>query len=218
MDLQSQYGIDPTVRLPPEVPPRSPRFARIRTRLRSRTGRIILPSLTFLLGILIGVGAILLYALSIAGDGQILITSTSHEAGDIIVQVGPAYITHIVASDLQSSGLPGQVSNVKVTLARGDQITITGDDQFTLLLGVGVTKHFTVVVQPLVNDCQLQMHVLHADLQGIAVTGFVANFEGQVNQQLQVKPTNLPKGFVYCATAVRTDPKEVFVTYSATPT
>ena len=217
MDLQSQYSADPTVRLPPEVPPRSPRFARIRTCLRSRTGRIILPSLTFLLGILIGVGAILLYALSIAGDGQILITSTSHEGGDIIVQVGPAYITHIVARELESSELPGQVSNVKVTLARGDQMTITGDDQFTLL-AVGVTRHFTVVVQPLVNNCQLQMHVLHADLQGIAVTGFVANFEGQVNQQLQAKPTNLPKGFVYCATAVRTDPKGAFVTYSATPT
>lgn len=216
MDLQSQYGTDSTVRLPPEVPRRSPRFARIRTCLRSRTGRIILPSLTFLLGILIGVGAILLYALSIAGNGQILITSTSHEGGDIIVQVEPAYITHVVASDLQSSGLPGQVSNVKVTLARGNQMTIAGDDQFTLL-GVGVTRHFTVVVQPLVNHCQLQMHVLHADLQGIPVTAFVANFEGQINQQLQVKPTNLPKGFVYCITAVRTDPKGVFVTYSTTP-
>ena len=212
MDVQKE---DVKTRLLPERP-RPPRFGRVRSWLRSRPGRVIFPSATFLLGIIVGVAGILLYAFSIASEGQMLVTPVPPNGGDIVIQVGPAYITHLVAQDLQNSGMPGQVENVRVSLNRSDQMTITGDDRFSVL-GVGVTRQFTVLVQPFVRACLFQVHVLHADTQGIPVTGFVANFEGQINQQLQVKPTNLPKGFVYCAVAARTDPKGLFVTYSATP-
>ncbi len=193
-----------------------PRFARIRGWLRSRVGRIILPIVTLLLGVGIGVAAILLYALLIATEGRVLITPLPPPGADIVAQVGPTYITHLVDKDIRASGVPGDIENVRVKLVRGDQMTITGDDQLGAL-GIGVTRHFTIVVQPFVRSCQLQMHVLHADMGGIPVTGFVATFEDQVNQQLQVKPTGLPKGFVYCTTSVRTEPQGMFVTYSATP-
>src|SRR2546426_677611 len=54
-------------------------------------------------------------------------------------------------------------------------------------------------------------------LSGIPITGFVSNFESQLNQQLESGPSNLPKGFVYCKTSVRTDPQGVYITISATP-
>ena len=52
---------------------------------------------------------------------------------------------------------------------------------------------------------------------GIPVTGFVQSFESHINQQLQEKPSGLPKGFQYCTTGVRTTPAGMFITYSATP-
>jgi len=48
------------------------------------------------------------------------------------------------------------------------------------------------------------------------VTGFVQSFESRINQQLQQKPSGLPKGFQYCTTGVRTTPAGMFITYSAT--
>lgn len=210
--LQPQ-PVPPPVREP--TPPRR-RPARSRSWLGSRTGRIVLPSVALLLGILIGSGGLLLYALSIAGEGKVLVTPLPPSGADIVVQVGPAYITHLVDRNIRSSDLPGDVSNVRVQLARGDQMTITGDDQLGVL-GVAVTRHFTVVVQPAVGGCQLQMHILRADMGGIPVTGFVATFEGKINQDLKVNPDGLPKGFTYCTVAVRTDPKGMFVTYSAKP-
>jgi hypothetical protein len=104
-------------------------------------------------------------------------------------------------------------SNVQVTFERGDRMIINGDDQ----IAFGFTGHFTIVVQPLIASCRLKIHILQANLAGIPITGFVATFEDQVNQQLQSKPTTLPSGFVYCETGVRTDPQGLYLTVSAKP-
>jgi len=104
-------------------------------------------------------------------------------------------------------------SHVQVTFERGDRMIINGDDQIAL----GFTGHFTIVVQPLIASCRLKIHVLQANLAGIPITGFVAMFEDQVNQQLQSKPATLPSGFVYCETSVRTDPQGLYLTVSAKP-
>ncbi|MDQ6660855.1 MAG: hypothetical protein M3Z24_07810 [Chloroflexota bacterium] len=178
---------------------------------RGRIGRGLLGLLLFLLGLGLGVGGTLLYALLIAANGQALITPAPSHGGDIVLQVDAGYIAHLVQEDMQSAGLPGTIKNVGVKLASGDQMTITGDDDLGLL---GV-KHFTLVIQPIISNCQVQIHVLHADLGGIPVTGFVGLFESQVNQQLQLKTDGLPKGFTYCMVAVRTDPKGLFITMSA---
>lgn len=212
MDYQNQ---PPSVPLPspPQPAPRKPRFARVRGWLRGRTGRVVIPIITLLIGVVLGIAAIFLYGLS--GEGQIVIVPASAK-GDIIVETDKAFLTQLVTKNLRDSGLPGQIENVRVDLARGDQMTVNGDDRFSVL-GIGVSKHFMFVIQPYVRSCVLQIHVVHADFSGIPVTGFAQIFESHINQQFQKKPEGLPSGFQYCTTGVRTEPAGMFVMYSATP-
>jgi len=164
-------------------------------------------------GIVLGIVTLFLYGLS--GGGQIVIVPATTK-GDIIVEADRAFLTQLVTKNLRDSGMPGQIENVEVDLAQGDQMTVNGDDRFSLL-GVGVTKHFTFVVQPYVSSCFLQIHVVHADFSSIPVTGFTQTFENNINKQLRKKPEGLPNGFQYCTTGVRTEPVGMFVTYSARP-
>ncbi len=203
------------------APSRKPRFARTRSWLRGPSGRVVVPGVAFVLGLGVGVLALLLYALSLSTEGRVLVTPLPPPGGDIIVQVGPAYITRLLDRNLRNSGLPGNVENVRVSLADSDhihsaQMTITGDEKISTL-GIDATRPFTIVVQPFLRACRLQVHVLHADFGSVTVTGFAATFEGQINQQLEMKPGGLPAGFQYCATNVRTKPQGLFLTYSATP-
>lgn len=202
-----------------QLPPPKSRFAKIRARLRewlgTRTARIVVPSVALLFGIFLGVLGILLYALAISGDRPLIATPQLPSSGNIIVQADTTYLTHLVEQNLRTSGMPGNIGNVQVNLAFGAQMTITGNDQFSLF-GIGVTRQFTLVMQPYVSSCNLQMHVIHADVSQIPVTGFVQTFEGSINAQLR-STTPLPEGFTYCATGVRTEPNNMFITYSATP-
>lgn len=197
----------------PQTTPRSLRFARVREWLRSRTGRVVIPLVALLVGIVIGIAAIFLYGLT--GEGQIVIVPSSVK-GNIVVEADKAFLTQLVTKNLRDSGMPGQIENVTVDLSQGDQITVNGDDGFSVL-GIGVARHFTFVVQPYVSSCVLQIHVLHADFSSIPVTGFAQVFESNINQQLQQKPQGLPNGFQYCTTGVRTESGGMFVTYLATP-
>ena len=179
-----------------------------------RVLRIIVPIIALMLGIAIGIGTLLVWGLS--GDGQVLPVPGPGKT-DISVMADKAFITSLVNTKLLQSGLPGTVGNVQVNLATGDQLTIDGDDAFNVL-GIGFTKHFTVVVQPYISNCALQIKVTHADLNSIPVTGFVSSFESNVNQQFQQKPTSLPQGFEYCATSVSTQSAGMLLTYLAIPT
>jgi len=170
---------------------------------------------TFLLGLLLGGGAVLFYSLLIAHEGQPISSSTSSGSGAIMIQVSSTYIAQLIEKNISSAGMPGTVRNVQVALVHKGPITVTGDDELELL-GVGVSKQFRLTLQPLVRSCQVQVHVLRADMGGIPVTGFVALFENQIYQQLQVKPSDLLQRFKYCATDVRTESHQLFVTYSPT--
>lgn len=204
----------------PKLPPPKSRFAkmlaRVRPWLRTRTGRIVVPVVALLLGILVGVLAILLYALTISGARSFIVTTSLPGTGNIIVQADTTYLTDLVKQNLSTSGMPGDISNVSVSLISGAQMTITGNDRFSLF-GIGVTRPFTLVVQPYVSACYLQMHVIHADVSDIPVTGLAQMFESSINAQLRSE-TTLPQGFTYCAVGVRTEPSGMFITYSATPT
>ncbi len=204
----------PSVPLPssPQPAAHKPRFARVREWLRGRAGRVVIPVITLLIGVVFGIAAIFLYGLS--GEGQIVIVPASAK-GDIIVEADKAFLTQLVTKNLRDSGLPGQIENVRVDLARGDQMTVNGDDRFSVL-GIGLSKHFMLVIQPYIRSCILQIHVVHADFSGIPVTGFAQAFESHINQQLQKKPQGLPSGFQYCTAGVRTEQAGMFVTYSAT--
>lgn len=191
----------------------TPRFARVRKWLRSRTGRVVIPLAALLVGIVLGIAAIFLYGLK--GEGQMVIVPSSVK-GNIIVEADKAYITELVTKNLRDSGMPGQIENVQIDLSQGDQMTVNGDDGFSVL-GIGVARHFTLVVQPYVSSCYLQVHIVHADFSNVPVTGFADIFESHINQQLRVKTEGLPTGFQYCTTGVRTEPSGMFVTYTATP-
>jgi hypothetical protein len=197
----------------PQTTPRDPRFARVREWLRSRTGRVVIPLVALWIGIAIGITTIFLYGLT--GEGQIMIVQSSVK-GNIVVEADKAFLTQLVTKNLRDSGMPGQIENVQIDLSQGDQMTVHGNDGFTVL-GIGVARRFTFVVQPYVSTCFLQVHIVHADFSKIPVTGFAHIFESRINQQLRMKPESLPIGFQYCTTGVRTEPSGMFVTYTATP-
>lgn len=190
-----------------------PRFARVREWLRSPKGRVVIPLVALLVGIVLGIAAIFLYGLT--GEGQVVIVPSSVK-GNIVVEADKAFLTQLVTKNLRDSGMPGQIKNVQVDLSQGDQMRVNGDDGFSVL-GVGVARHFTFVVQPYVSFCFLQVHIAHADFSNVPITGFAHIFESHINHQLQMRPEGLPSGFQYCTTGVRTEPSGMFVTYAATP-
>ncbi|HEV2583298.1 MAG TPA: hypothetical protein VGT44_20730 [Ktedonobacteraceae bacterium] len=214
MSSQPTPTTPPQARSSPLMPsPRPPRFANVRGWLRGRWGRIVVPIIALILGFALGITALFVYGLS--GEGTVMGTPAPGKQ-DIVVEADKAFLTNLVKYNLQHAGMPGTIQNVTVVLATGDQMTISGDDTFGVL-GLGVTKHFQLVVQPYIASCVLQVHVVHADLSGIPVTGLAQTFESQTNQQLAQKPSGLPKDFQYCASSVRTEPGGIFVAYSATP-
>src|SRR5579884_2065570 len=132
MSLPSLPGPSPSQLL---LPPPKSRWARIlawlRAWLQTRTARIVVPAAALLLGIVLGILAMLFYALAISGDRPFIITPPPPSTGNIIVQVDTTYLTHLVDQNLRTAGLPGTISDVRVSLASGTQMTITADDQFS---------------------------------------------------------------------------------------
>lgn len=194
-------------------PPRPQRFRRTRRWLRSRAGRIVIPLLALLVGLAIGLTSVIWYGLS--GEGPVLVIPPSAR-GNLIIEADKDFVTQLVRKDLSNAGLPGQVKNVTVDLDHGAMIVIQGDDAYSVL-GVSISRHFTVDVQPYVQSCILQVRVTHADLGGIPVTTFVQSFQGNINQELAQKPAGLPNGFTYCTVGVRTEPVGMYITYEAIP-
>ena len=190
-----------------------PRFARVRGWLRSRTGRVVIPLIALLVGVVLSVTALSLFGES--GVGPIIIVPGSSK-GNIIVEADRIFITQLVTKNLTSSGMPGQIQNVNVNLKEGGQMIVSGEDVLQIF-GVQVNRPFTFNVQLYVSSCFLKIHIVRADFSNIPVTSFAQSFETQINQQLQQKPEGLPSGFQYCTTGVRTEPAGIFLTYEAIP-
>jgi len=194
--------------------PRPQRLRRTRRFLRSRAGRIVVPLLALVIGLVVGLSSIIWYGLS--GQGPIVIVPPAATTGNLTIEADKDFVTQLVRNDLADAGLPGKVENINVTLQRGAQMVVEGDDTYSVF-GVNVSRHFTVSVEPYVRACILQIRVLSANLGGIPVTTFVQSFQGNVNRQLAIKPTGLPEGFAYCTIGVRTEPGGMFVSYQAVP-
>lgn len=184
-----------------------------RPQRRSRVKTILLWLLVWLFGVAVGLSALLWYGLSAAGP---LVIVPQSGQGNVIVEANAAFVTQLVQQAIAKAGLPGNVQNVQVELEHDTELIITGDDVNTFL-GVPISRHFTVNMQPYVQSCMLQMRITHADFGGLPVTSFVQAFEGQINAQLTQKPGGLPSGFTYCTVGVRTEPGGFFVTYQVVP-
>lgn len=193
------------------------RPTRTRRWIDGPTGRILLAGGTFLLGIIVTVIISFLVFASLGGESAPVATQAQSGNNAITAQLSKAYISQIVNKEIQTAGLPGTISNVQVKLVHQGPVTVTGDDQISML-GFPVTRQFTLTLQLFVQNCQLQLHVLSADLQGISITSYAAKFESDLNQQLHMQSTSLPQGFTYCLTSVSTEPQGVTGVYSATPT
>ena len=190
-----------------------PRFARVRGWLRSRTGRVLIPLITLLVGIAFGITAVFFFGES--GVGPIIVEPASSR-GNIIVEADRSFITQLVTKNLVSSGMPGRIQSVNVNLTQGSQMKVSGEDELNIL-GIQVIRPFTFTVQIYVSSCVLKIHIVNANFSNIPVTSFAQSFESQINQQLQKKPEGLPNGFQYCTTGVRTEPAGMFVMFIATP-
>ena len=183
---------------------------------RSVLGYIGCATVAFLLGLIIGIGGLVIYLNASQSDRSLLTVPPSSNQNAIHIQLSSVFVTQLVKRNIGSAGLPGQISNVQVVLIRNAPMTITGDDQVNVL-GIAITRRFTVTLQPLVQSCRPHVRVLHADTGGIPVTGFASSFEAQIDQQLQFNTNDLPQGFTYCATGVQTEKDALSVNVSATP-
>src|SRR2546421_4947044 len=141
-------------------PPHKPRLDKVRSWLRSRTGRIIVPLVALVFGIAIGIASLLFYGLS--GEGTVLIVPAPGK-GDLIIEADKALLTHIVDMNLRDAGMPGHISNVAVDLALGDQMTIGGGGGFCFL-GICVKTPFPIVVEPYVRHRWRTINQLSAEI------------------------------------------------------
>ena len=173
-------------------------------------------SVALLLGIVIGILSILVVFL-LGGTDRAVVPSSSSSGNDaVVVQLNKTFIAQLIQKQADFSNVPGTITNIQVAQIQQGTITIIADDQIGIL-GITTTKQLTLQLQPVIENCTVHMHVLHADLQGVPVTNVVATFESQINQTLSQTSASLPKGFTYCATQVRTEAQAIIVSYSATP-
>jgi hypothetical protein len=186
-------------------------------RRTSRSFAVLVLMFGLLTGILIGALGTLFYVSS-THDVFVPPSQSVPSEAAIIVQLSPTYLSQIVTKEVNQTNIPGSFKNIQVTMVHSASITLSGDDQLSLM-GFSVTNHMLMQLQPAIHTCQLQVSITHADINGIAINSFVSSFEHQINQQLanNSKNSSLPQGFTYCATNVRTETNGIFVTYSAKP-
>lgn len=178
--------------------------------------RRLLPALMFLVGIAVGVAAVLLFILLVSGNTSPLPAATpaaSPTPGQVSVQADAATVAPLLEQSAQAAEIPGTITNVQVQFAVGAQMTITGNYEY-IVLNAQVSNPFTIQFQLLANDCQLQIHVLHVDFARVPVTRLVALFEDKINQKLQPASNTIAGKVTYCLTAVHTDSAELSATFS----
>ncbi|MGZ6365082.1 MAG: hypothetical protein ACXWPS_03850 [Ktedonobacteraceae bacterium] len=197
------------------------------TRQRTVT-RIILNAVFLLVGIVLGVVGMLLFQLSIGGTrSPVPVTLTPVASGNVTVHADQSIITPLLQNSVQTIDLPanGSISNVQIQFTNGTQMNITGDYQISVL-GVPVTQPFTLDAQLIVDNCQVQIHILQANFSNISVTGLVSLFEDKINQKLAqlVPQNNIPANIELCLMNVTTDTQGINASFnlvlpsSATPT
>ncbi len=186
---------------------------------RQRTGmRVILYAAILIVGVVIGALGMLLFQLSIGGTRAPITTMlTPVASGNITVHADQSIITPLLQSSVQTIDLPanGSVSNVQIQFTNGDQMNITGNYQVSVL-GIPVNQPFSLDAQMIVDNCQVQIHILHANFSNISVTGLVALFEDKINQKLAqlIPQNNLPGNVELCLMNVATDEQGINATFN----
>ncbi len=185
---------------------------------KRRPLRIALAVLTFLLGIVVGIAAVPLFFLATPSTNP-PITAPPPQPGNVSVQADATLIGPIAEKSLQEAGIPGTITNLQVQFDQGDQLTITGSYQY-IVLGVPVTQNVSIVLQPYVGSCSLQMHILSANYGSIPITSFASIFESKMNSKLQqVMPSTVLNGsYAVCISGVHTQTGNIILDITLTPT
>jgi hypothetical protein len=240
-------------------------------RSRRLAGRVIVPIITLLLGIVLGFMALLLYVLFVLSNAppqQSVTVPPSPSSGDIVIQISPTYMVNVLRPMLQkelssfplpnsvrlpfpcnylkplpcnipvllppNARLSGTINNVQIMLADSDSkgyvlVTTTAACEVTISSDLGnigpIPMTVKLVTQLFVQNGQLMANVqpinIVIELNGSSYHFFVESFkstiEDQIDQQLKIKTRDLPPGFDYRITGVRSKPEGVYVTLSATP-
>ena len=160
----------------------------------------------------------LLFQLSIGGTrSPVPATLTPVASGNVTVHADQSIITPLLQNSVQNIDLPanGSVSDVQIQFTNGTQMNITGDYQVSVL-GVPVTQPFTLDAQLIVNNCQVQIHILQANFSNISVTGLVSLFEDRINQKLAelIPQNNLPGNIEFCLINIATDAQGINATFN----
>ncbi len=186
---------------------------------RQRTGiRIILYTIVLIVGVVLGALGMLLFQLSVGGTrSPITNTLTPVASGNVTVHADQSVITPLLQSSVQAIDLPanGSVSNVQIQFTNGTQMNITGNYQVSVL-GIPVTQPFSLDTQLIVDNCQVQIHILQANFSNISVTGLVALFEDKINQKLAqlIPQNNLPGNVELCLMNISTDEQGISATFN----
>jgi hypothetical protein len=185
---------------------------------RGRFGLIVLSLLFLLIGIIVGAGAVLLFFLATPSTNP-PITAPPPQPGNVSIQADATLIGPIAEKSLQEAGIPGTITNLQVQFDQGDQMTITGSYQY-IVLGFPVTQNVSIVLQPYVGSCSLQMHILSANYGSIPITSFASIFENKMNSKLQqVMPSTVLNGsYAVCVSGVHTQTGNIILDITLTPT
>src|SRR5262249_52232531 len=97
MDERGTVPLEPEAALQPQPPRGAARGLRARP--------IIMLVVTFVLGAVFGTVLMVLFALSLAGGARMLAPAPAPRSSAIRVQVGPEFITQLVAKDLRASAV-----------------------------------------------------------------------------------------------------------------
>ena len=100
------FGIQVEEKLVIQPPPRPQRIRRPGQMWQSLTARVLIPVLTLLFGIAIGLSGLYWYGSQLNGNAAPARTATS---GDIVVAVDKTVITQIVTQNMTKAGLPGTI-------------------------------------------------------------------------------------------------------------
>ena len=179
---------------------------------------VVLYAVFLLIGIVLGVLGMLLFQLSIGGTRPpVPVTLTPVASGNVTVHADQSIITPLLQNSVQTIDLPanGSISNVQIQFINGTQMNITGNYQVSVL-GVPVTQPFTLDTQLIVDNCQVQIHILQANFSNISVTGLVSLFEDRINQKLAqlIPQNNLPGNIEFCLINIATDAQGVNATFN----
>lgn len=219
MGSPGQPQSQPTYLPAPELPPRLGRHPLARP--RAWLGYVVAPIITLLSGIVIGVVGLFLYTSSFVPAGPVVVPTPS-PGGDIVVQVGFAYITRILQKDLHNLKLSGDhivvndIENVQVMFADSDQLAVTGNAQISIW-NLKITGYMKFIVQLSAQQCHIRVYMQGARVGNFSILRFIPpSFEGQIDQQLQTITDGLPPD-LNCVNSVLAKPEGVFVALSATP-